>query len=341
MKKLIGIVAFLFAAVVNAALPLGSASAFTSVGADCSAATTLTTSSCVVTTLTSPNGVYDAVSTAVATKVATLKITNQTGTQTGTIVLFTGGNGASWWENDFNASHTLYLNAAIARGQKIVQVKWTTSWADGSVGARSLAVRGATLLNAIYSDSSIHAASTAFVVVGHSNGASLLGYALATYGLKSIIDLAVFTSGPPHGKIDYLCQGALLPVWAAAGPALCTTGSIIVLGAAQYALMSISYNSRTYCDELATTGGLDNVGERDSIWRSDADLKWPNTAARFIYGDGDTLAVVPVGRWFNRKVTSTTVENITTGSVTHGNVPNSASGGGYIATALAAATYAR
>lgn len=333
------LLALLFGVAQAAPLPLGSGTAFTSAGADCSTATTLTTDQCVVTTLTSPNGVVDGGSSAVATKVTTVKVTNQTGSQLGTVVFFTGGNGASWWENDNTSSPALYINAALARGQKIIQVKWTTSWADGSVGPRSLAVRGATLLDMIYQDSSMHVKGKPFIVIGQSNGASLLGYALATYGLKNIIDLAIFTSGPPHGKLDYLCAGATLPVWAAAGPALCTTGSIIQIGAAQYTLINISYNSRTRCDVGSVSGGLDNEGERDSIWRADADLYWPSTTAIFIYGDADSLGVVPVGRWFNRRITSIVTEQITTGGVTHGNVPDSASGGGYINTALAAARY--
>ena len=289
-----------------------------------------------------PNGYLDGVSTAIASKAGALKITEGDGTNTGTIVCFTGGDGTSWYEKAYSGASSAggWMLLAKARGQRIIQCNWNaSSWAAGSVGPRALACRGATLLDAIYNDAAMHTIGRPFIAVGHSAGSSLICYALTAYGLKDIIDLAVLTSGPPHSRIDYGTFGAGIAAWDTAGTALCTTGTVIQYASGEWPIIEVAYSSRTYIRDLSCRGGIDNPGERDSILRVDSDLTYPETDMRAVYGDADDTAACPLGRYFVTQVSSTVTENITTGGVDHNGVPGSASGGGYIDAALAAATY--
>jgi len=289
-----------------------------------------------------PNGTLDGSSTAIASKSGALKVTDGDGTHTGTIVCFTGGDGTSWYEKAYTGASGGggWMPLALARGQRIIQCNWNASaWANGSVGPRALACRGATLIDSIYNNSTFHTIGKPFICIGHSNGSALISYALAHYGLKSIIDMAIFTSGPPLSRIDYGTYGAGIPAWDTAGTALCTTGTVIQYGSGEWALIEVAYSARTYVRNLCCRGGVDNPGERDSILRVDADLNYPDTDVIGVYGDADNTAACPLGRYFLAQITSDTTEHITTGSADHNGVPGSASGSGHINTALAAATY--
>lgn len=324
----------------SCAFESASAAASPWVNADVAA---LTHSSDWTATITGcPNGVLDGASTAIASKAGALKITEGDGTNTGTIICFTGGDGTAWYEKAYaGASNTGgWMLLAKARGQRIIQCNWNAaSWAAGSVGPRALACRGATLIDAIYNNASMHEIGKPFICVGHSAGASLVAYGLAHYGLKSIIDMAILTSGPPHSRIDYGTYGSGISDWNTAGTALCTSGTVIQYVSGEWPIIEVAYSSRTYIRNLTCRGGVDNPGERDSILRVDADLNYPDTDLIAIFGDADTTAACPLGRYFVDEVESTVTEHITTGSANHNAVPGSASGSGHIDTALAAAIY--
>lgn len=310
----------------------------------CGAATTLPTDACLLATISNcPDGYLDGVATVVATKTASLKVSEPTvDLYIGTIVVFSGGDGDSWYENQYAGAAAGWMTSALARGQRIIQVNWSSNgWATGSVGPRVLACRGATLLEGIYNDPDLHTPGKPFIAVGQSAGASLICYSLAHYGLGDRIDLAVLTSGPPHSRIDWGTYGSGDPEWAILGPTLCTTGSVIEYSTGESDIIEVAYNARTYVDDKAICGGVDNPGPRDSIMRVDATLRWDYTQSVFVFGDADNTAACPLGRFFKTQVEKLCTEQITTGSVNHNGVPGSASGGAIINTALANATTLR
>lgn len=308
---------------------------------DCATATTVATSACRLGSITStPAGVTDGLTDAIANWSADVKVTNPSGAVTGTVVFFPGAGGNSWWENAFPNSVASVIDPALARGQRVIQVKWVgNGWDAGTEGALALAARPATLLRAIYADASLYTPGTPFCVVGQSSGSSQICYSLCHYGLGDYIDLAVLCSGPPQSRIDYGVYGNGLPTWNSIGPALCTTGTTITYSASEQNIITNSYTGRTYASAVSISGGIDNPGTRDSILRADAELNFPNTTMVFVFGDGDSTAACPLGRHFATQVKSAYTENITTGGVTHSQVPNSTSGMAFINSALAAASF--
>lgn len=308
-------------------------------GASC-VASSLPTTRCLLATVSGvPDGVRDGAAASIATLTAHLKITDPTVALNGTLVLLTGGDGASFWEELNPNSISDTLADARAAGYRIVQVEWASSWMTGTAGALALAGRPASLLRAIYDDSSIHTAGHRFVVAGNSAGASALAYALGHYGASSYIDAAILCEGPTHARLDWGTLGAGSAAWNAIGPALCTTGSNIEYVTDEKNIIDASYG-RTYCADKSITGGIDNPGVRDSILRVDTLLAWPQTDVTFVFGDGDVYASCPLGRHFKNQVSAKSVaSNVTTGGVLHGLVPNSTSGMALIDAAVAAATF--
>lgn len=342
MRRIAALLLFAFAAPAAVALPLGTATLSTS-GPDCSGATLLTTSQCLRATVDVPNGTVDGVSTAVATITADVKITNPSGTVIGTIVCFSGAAGNSWYEA-LNNVVTNWMNAAVARNQRIIQVRWNGSgWLAGSVGALTLSARGATLLQAIHDNANgftLYTAGTPFIAVGHSAGSSLVAFGLGHYGMRDILDLAVFSSGPPHARQDYICHGTGMPAWNTTGTPLITAGAgVIKATGAEASIHDASYGAGTPCASASMAGGRNNPGYAHSILTGGVTLNYPRTTIRAVYGDGDVSAAVPIGRHWLSQVTSTKTENITTGGWTHGDVPGSASGAAFIDAALAAARF--
>lgn len=323
-----------------ATLPLGTATIAVN-GSDCSAATSLTTSQCLRATVDVPNGTVDGVSTAVATITADIKVTEPSGASTGTVVCFSGAAGNSWYEA-LNNVVTNWMNAAVIRKQRVIQVRWNGSgWISGSVGALSLAARGATLLQALHDNANgftFYTAGTPFIAVGHSAGSSLIAYGLCHYGMGSILDLAVFSSGPPHARQDYICHGTGMPAWTTIGTPLITAGAgVLKTTGAEASIHDASYGAGTPCASASMAGGQNNPGYKHSILTGGATMSFPRTPIKAVFGDGDVSAAVPIGRYWLSKVLSTKTESITTGGITHGDVPGSTNGAAFIDTSLSAA----
>ena len=318
-------------------MPRSLATVAIAAGGTCTVSSVQTNSCLLATVSNTPAGVLDGASESISNLTAHLKVTNP-GTYEGTVVFFSGGGGNTFWEDSFANSITGTLQSALNLNYRVIQVKWASAWLNGTAGALALAARPASLIKAIRDDATLYTTGKPFIVVGHSAGSSALAYTLAHYGGGDWIDMAVFSAGPPHARQDYGSMGTGDATWAAIGPALCTTGSVIDYTGAEQAIHDGSYG-RTYFASKSACGGVDNPASRDSILRADAALDYQQTSMRFVYGDADVSVATPLGRHFRSRVLSTVTETITTGGVTHNQVPNSASGMSLIDAAITAATF--
>lgn len=144
----------------------------------------------------------------------------------GMLVLFSGGAGTGWWSGDDENRHaTAFFEELRGAGLGLVQVRWQDSWlaapAGEQAGPAALACRSATatawIHDQLYAPLGVADAAAGvcgFCLTGNSGGASQIAYALGEYGLGTITDAAVLSSGPPHAGIG---AGCLRPPDAEAG----------------------------------------------------------------------------------------------------------------------------
>lgn len=146
---------------------------------------------------------------------------------THTVVLHGGGGGTDWLDN-----HGNWFDKYLARGFRVVAVKWNDWWECDSPdpygsGARSsakvppttcstsgpaaglaaAACRPATLFRAVFDQPRFHAQnlSQGMCVQGHSGGSGAVGLALAWYGIDNAIDFAMVSAGPVFTNLERGC----------------------------------------------------------------------------------------------------------------------------------------
>jgi hypothetical protein len=270
---------------------------------------------------------------------ASLRVSNNSGSLSGTLVFFVGGDGNNYYEGAFSYSTGSILNASINNGYKVIQARWNNNPFSGTLGPLVLAgTRNATLLKAIYDDPTLYTAGTVFGALGNSGGSSQIAYSLAHFGAGDWLDLAVMTSGPPHGRIDYGVAGTRKPSWVTLGNPLRTVAN----GAIGYSdsatsgqFLDLSYGDSSSIRRHAlglAEGGPTNTPFKDSVFNGTAQLTFPKTSIYFIYGDNDNTEAVPLGRVFANAISGATIL-VTSGSVGH-NLPNFSSGASLIMSAI-------
>jgi hypothetical protein len=136
---------------------------------------------------------------------AIVAVRAQQGTLRGTVVHFSGSGGEG-----FQGSAQNYE----AAGFRNVYIGWLNDWEQTqSAGIKTAGCRPATILQWAFSDPSLHNGSRTlgFCGEGMSGGAGQLGYALAHYGMASVLDYVNELSGPPFSRIDIGCNGDAPP----------------------------------------------------------------------------------------------------------------------------------
>jgi hypothetical protein len=140
----------------------------------------------------------------------------------GTILFFSGWVGDLWWdwhgvgyettnpeERHIEKQHKNILADLQAAGYHTVQIKWEKGWFVASPGKQEnpplLSCTPATLANWAFHELHLAAPDRAFCAVGHSNGATEIGYMLSRYNQQDILDLVVMESGPNWARLDYSC----------------------------------------------------------------------------------------------------------------------------------------
>jgi len=304
-------------------LPLGTSTISALAASMCGPTTTVPTSRCYQIDVTCPG---------IAPLDALVKVSDPTGTAKGTIVFGSGGSGGSMYEQFGAEAVNRVLLPLLAQGYRVVQRSWGAGagWLAGPGGTLRLACRYATLLDRIATD--IHTRS-AFCVTGNSGGSAEVSYAMAHYGMGRLIDLGVPTSGPPMGRIDYGCLGVdQVPSWATqcaglnvcSGTAACEYwvappgvspggGSFVIDG---------TYGGGTGCQ--TRDPAMEATWLADSVASPQAQLSYPQTAMRFVYGGIDCSEAVTLGRLYADAITSDSAIVVVPG-VSHG-IPSDAAG---------------
>src|SRR5437773_10607593 len=125
----------------------------------------------------------------------------------GVLVFFSGSDGTDWWSYGAGAAGATFTRIRAA-GYWLVQVEWRDSWlvsAPGEdAGSAHLACRPATVVKWVHDNLYVPLGLSpapeqcGFCVTGNSGGSSQAAYALAFYGMDSIVDALIPTSGPGH-----------------------------------------------------------------------------------------------------------------------------------------------
>ena len=196
----------------------------------------------------------------------------------GVVAFFSGSDGTAWWSDEDPATEA-FLEGLRRSGLTVVQVRWQTPWLDASagehVGPARLACRPATVIDRLHTEipsSSPGPGPCGFCVTGNSAGASQVSYALTRYGLESVLDMVVPTSGPPHAAIADGCRA--------------TNDSMGYGGRASLLDASMGFFSNGPCRTGDTR--WDERWAREGV--ESGDLLYPNTSVRFIFGALDAGA---------------------------------------------------
>jgi hypothetical protein len=320
-------------------LPLGSSTITAVDPSVCGPASAVPTSHCYQIGVTCPG---------IASLTALVKVSDPPGTATGTIVFGSGGGGGSLYEQFGAEAVNRVLVPLLAQGYRVVQRSWSgagAGWLTGPGGTLRLACRYATLLERISTD--IHTGG-AFCITGNSGGSAEVSYAMAHYGMGRVVDLGVPTSGPPMGRIDYGCLGvAQVSGWATQCAALNVCGGT---AACEYfvpppggppgggsAVIDGTYGGGTDCQTRNPAMAQTWLG--DSVSSAAAQLSYPQTAMRFIYGASDCSEAVTLGRLYADAVTSDSAVVVVPGAP-HA-IPSDAAGAQAVFAALSSQCIAR
>ncbi|MCK6548805.1 hypothetical protein L6R52_23375, partial [Myxococcota bacterium] len=222
----------------------------------------------------------------------------------GTIVFGSGGDGRGTYESVFPVSVDNVLVPLRNAGYRIVQRQWwPIGWLDGPGGGERLGCRPATMFEAIR-DALHGAGDGAYCLVGQSGGAAEIAYSLVNFGAEDFVDFAVLTGGPPMGRLDYGCLGENDAAWQAQCQGLRTVngGNCTFRGNAP-GIIDDMYGP----DSLVCTNQDESMRQTfltDSVLSPLADLSYPSTSLRFIWGEQDGSEATPLGRLYYEAITS-------------------------------------
>jgi len=181
-----------------------------------------------------------------------------------------------------------------AMGFRVVDRSWAGGWPTAEGGLVKESCRYATLLTWVHDH--LHKGGK-FVATGNSGGSAEISYALTTWGRGDILDVAIPTSGPPLGRLDYACVKEASPEWAS----LCA--SIIPKGVMECASGCILGPANAVCKQVSGDPTLEQLLE-DSVMHPGAVVNYPTTKVYFLFGAHDCGEPVPIGLTYATKVTS-------------------------------------
>jgi hypothetical protein len=130
----------------------------------------------------------------------------------GLVVFFSGAVGGIFWSQSGATSRAdPFMQSLLDNGFELVQVRWgNNGWLKAAEGVQSgqeaMACRPATAIQWVHDN--LYAPlglQHAFCITGNSSGASQITYALSSYGIADIVDVAIPTSGPPFASISKGC----------------------------------------------------------------------------------------------------------------------------------------
>jgi hypothetical protein len=138
-----------------------------------------------------------------------------TGPVRGLVALASGGPGNLWW-SEVTGLGPPFVDSLRADGFVVVQLRWVDPWLASAPGEDAgpghLACRPATVFKWVYDNQFLPLGLPAtsvgrcgFCISGNSAGASQVAYAVSFYGLASILDAVIPTSGPVHAAVAKGC----------------------------------------------------------------------------------------------------------------------------------------
>lgn len=210
----------------------------------------------------------------------------------GTVVMGSGGSGNVFYAGPEGGRPLVEDIAAM--GFRVVDRAWDGGWPTQEGGLIQESGRYATLLTWIHDH--IHKGGR-FVATGNSGGSAEISYALTTWGRGDILDVAIPTSGPPLGRLDYACVRQISPEWAS----LCS--SIIPKGVMECESGCMLGPNNAVCKQVVPNPTQEQLLE-DSVMHSGAVVNYPKTKVYFLYGAHDCGEPVPIGLTYATKVTS-------------------------------------
>jgi hypothetical protein len=132
----------------------------------------------------------------------------------GMVLFFSGSQGTSWWSSGSSLTGP-FLQGLQDQGFWVIQVRWRAPWmlsAPGEdAGSAHMACRPATVVQWVhdnrYAPLGIQSGlgECGFCITGNSGGSAQVAYPLSFYGLDTILDADVPTSGPTHTVLTKGC----------------------------------------------------------------------------------------------------------------------------------------
>jgi hypothetical protein len=235
-----------------------------------------------------------------------VKVTYPAHKPIGTVLFTTGGNGTFLYEA--YTYGTTALNNILSGGFTVAQVTWGEpfsddpyGWQTGPGGIRALACRYATIAYWVYTDIHEGLDESPMCATGNSDGAEVIGQALAHYDLASIFAMVEPTSGPPFSRQDWACDCLHADAVNSCG----NLESYCVGLDAAVNFIDPAYPG-PYCSEETENHSTtyDSLFVHDSILAPDGVLSYPKTAVRFLYGGLDYSAVPNQGYLWEDAITS-------------------------------------
>lgn len=239
------------------------------------------------------------------TKEGVVKFNRANGQVKGMAMLIGGGASTAFWEGGSAAAIDAIAQINDA-GFNTAQLKWDSSWTratDGEAqGHANLACRAAAVASFVHEQFLSQASNRAFCVTGNSAGGSQVSYMLSHYNglngeldITGKIDLAVLTSGPPMGRIDYGCTADSLDEYAYEDPQQADS----------------AFGSKDACTLASQGDAVSRELVRDSSIAYGGNYNYPNTDVAFIYGTGDLTNSVAQGMAYVSTLIQSGQEKIT------------------------------
>jgi hypothetical protein len=265
-----------------------------------------------------------------------VKVTNPREFPFGTVIFSTGGNGTDLYEGNFIYGAKV-LNTVLQAGFTVAQISWGHPFADqpfgwqtGPGGIRAVACRYATMAQWIYTNIHQGNSEAPYCATGNSAGSQEIGLALTHYGLGSIFAMVEPTSGPPFARQDWACdctQGGK-----AVNPCGVLQGYCVGLPNAE-SFVDPAYSAPLCSQEVETHSTIyDAIFLQDSVMAPDAELSYPHTFVKFLYGGRDTSTAPNQGETWDTAITSSKA-NSCVADADH-EIPNSLDGAEQIASDL-------
>ncbi len=211
----------------------------------------------------------------------------------GTIVFCSGGAGVVFYSSEQNGIPL--FQRLLAHGFRLVDRLWAPGWFMDTMSIRKQSCRFATALQWIHDQ---YHTTGVFGAFGQSGGAAELGYAMTTWNAPDLLDLAVFSGGPPMCRFDLQCPDPPPAAWLQQCTSLIPAH---VFECGQPACVRIrAFNLCDKCGPGATAAEL----RAQSVLHTNAVTHYPNTRTHLLIGTQDCFDGVPSGMLYYNAVTS-------------------------------------